>query len=129
LTNFRPVAPATSNLWNHPISILRSNCWSSLFGWQEISKTRVKSIASPRPFGHTSAMDQALDRITAIIRSLTSHLAQQPAIPCLDIADIRTGLLNGGRAYFGKGEAEGPDRAVKAADAALRDLKRVIREG
>jgi cell division GTPase FtsZ len=64
-----------------------------------------------------------------IIRSLTEHLAQQPALPALDIADLRSGLLDGGRGYFGQAEASGPDRALKAAAAALADLRRNIRQG
>lgn len=67
--------------------------------------------------------------IAAIIRSLTEPMAQQPAIPGLDIADLRTGLANGGRAAFGQAEATGPGRAELAAAAALIDLKRNRRAG
>jgi cell division GTPase FtsZ len=42
----------------------------------------------------------------------------------VDLADLRLILENGGEAVFGAGEAEGPNRAVRAAEAALTDLRR-----
>jgi hypothetical protein len=45
--------------------------------------------------------DPAHQFMTAIVRPLTEHLAQQPALPGLDVAD----LANGGRGYFGQAEA------------------------
>lgn len=73
--------------------------------------------------------DQPADPAYLFVRSLTEHLAQQPALPGLDIADLRTALANGGRGYFGQAEASGPNRAIKAAEAAMADLRRNIREG
>ena len=75
-----------------------------------------------------SRPDPAYLFITAIIRSLTQHLAQQPALPGLDVADLRTGLADGGRGYFGQAEASGPGRAIRAAEGAIADLKRNIRQ-
>lgn len=36
--------------------------------------------------------------------------------------------MDGGRAVFAQGEAEGPDRAIRAADAAIAELKRKLRQ-
>lgn len=71
--------------------------------------------------------DPALDLVTAIVRAMSQPLARQPAIPAVDTADYRSALLNGGRAYFGKGEAAGaPEdgRATRAAELALQALRR-----
>lgn len=67
--------------------------------------------------------------IEAVIRSLTQPLAQQPALVGLDVADLRTGLMSGPRAAFGQAEATGPDRAIVAAEGAIRDLKRNVKAG
>jgi hypothetical protein len=40
----------------------------------------------------------------------------------------RTVLLNAGIAVYGQGDAEGPARAVKAAERAIEDVNRVLRE-
>ena len=73
--------------------------------------------------------DPALILMAAIVRSLTEHLAQQPSLVGLDVADIRACLKDGGRAAFGQAEAEGQDRALHAANGAIRDLKRSVRAG
>jgi cell division GTPase FtsZ len=73
------------------------------------------------------ADDPAHTLITAIIKSLTEPLAQQPAIPALDPADLREALKCGGPVGFGQAEASGSDRAIRAAEGALRDLKRNLK--
>lgn len=45
--------------------------------------------------------DPAHPFIAAITGLLTKHLAQQPTLPGLGIADIRTDLADGGHGYFG----------------------------
>jgi cell division protein FtsZ len=72
--------------------------------------------------------DPALDLIASIVRAITEPFVQQPQLPALDFADMRTAFLDGGLAAFGQGEAEGEDRAIKAAERAIADLKRAIRE-
>ncbi|WP_428485435.1 hypothetical protein [Rhodopila sp.] len=67
-------------------------------------------------------------RRTRFSRPLSGHLAQQPAIPALDVAELRTGLEKGGAGLFGQAEATGPDRACMAA-AATVEVKRNIRQG
>ena len=57
------------------------------------------------------ADDPALERVMETVRTVLHR----------DGLDRAGG---GGVAGFGTGEASGPDRAVKAAVAALRDLKR-----
>ena len=79
------------------------------------------------PFDRLSS-DPALDLIATIVRAVSEPLAQQPRPPALDPADLRTVLLNGGRAAFGRGEAEGENRAAIAAEHAIADLKRFMRE-
>jgi cell division protein FtsZ len=41
----------------------------------------------------------------------------------LGFADIRSILKGGGKAYFGKAEATGEVRAIKAAEGAIRGIK------
>lgn len=73
--------------------------------------------------------DPALDRLAAAIRAITELLTTEPpSIPCVDIVDLRHVLFDAGRAVFGQGEASGPDRAIRAADAALDDIRRQLRE-
>lgn len=52
------------------------------------------------------------------VRSLTD-LMIAPGHVNLDFADIRTIMLNMGRAVMGTGEASGDDRAIRAAEAAM----------
>jgi hypothetical protein len=70
--------------------------------------------------------DPALDRITAAIRAITELVTGEPPIPCVDIVDLRHVLVDAGCAVFGQGEAEGPDRAIRAAYAAIADIRRQI---
>ena len=70
--------------------------------------------------------DPAHDRITAILAAITGLVTGEPTIPCVDIVDLRHVLVDTGRAVFGQGEAEGPDRAIRAADAALDDIRRQL---
>lgn len=71
--------------------------------------------------------DPAHDRIAAAIRAITDLVtAEPPPIPCVDIVDLRHVLFDAGSAVFGQGEAEGPDRAIRAADAALADIRRQL---
>ena len=75
--------------------------------------------------------DQSLDDVTEAVRTVTDLLTRVNLVG-IDFADVRTALHRdglagaggGGVARFGTGEASGPDRAVKAAEAALLDLKR-----
>ncbi|WP_458093423.1 cell division protein FtsZ [Roseomonas sp. WA12] len=48
-----------------------------------------------------------------------SDLMTNPGLVNLDFADIRTVMAEMGKAMMGTGEAEGEDRAVKAAEAAI----------
>jgi len=67
------------------------------------------------------------DDIAAVIRAITELVTDPPNLIGFDFADLRTAFIGGGRAVFAQGEAEGPDRARRAADAALADLKRQLR--
>jgi len=71
--------------------------------------------------------DLAQASVAAAIRAITELVTGEPTIPCVDIVDLRHVLVEAGRAVFGQGEAEGPDRARRAVDAALADLKRQLR--
>jgi cell division protein FtsZ len=68
--------------------------------------------------------DRAHDRVTAILAAITGLVTGPPNLIGFDVADLRDALIDGGRAVFGQGEADGPDRARRAADAAIADLKR-----
>jgi cell division GTPase FtsZ len=70
--------------------------------------------------------DPAHDRVTTILAAITELVTGEPTIPCVDIVDLRHVLVEAGRAVFGQGEAEGPDRAIRAADAALDDIRRQL---
>ena len=72
--------------------------------------------------------DPAHDRITAVIWAITALLIDEHTIPCVDLVDLRHVLVDAGCAVCGQGEAEGPGRAIRAADAALDDLRRQLRE-
>ena len=75
--------------------------------------------------------DPALDEIAAVIRATTSLVANEPNLVGFDFADLRMALKDGGPAVFGEGEAAGPagqDRAIRAAEAAIADLKRKLRQ-
>jgi cell division protein FtsZ len=68
--------------------------------------------------------DPAHDAIAATIRAITALVTGPPGLIGFDFADLRCALIEQGRAAFGQGEAEGPDRARRAVDAAFADLKR-----
>lgn len=74
------------------------------------------------------ANDPALDRMVAAVRAFTSMI-HRPGLVSSDYADIRAFILDPdglkGRAVHGECEASGPARALKAAEAALRDLRRI----
>ena len=71
--------------------------------------------------------DPALNEIAAVIRATTSLVTNEPNLIGFDFADLRAALIDGGRAVFGEGEASGPDRALKAAEAAIADIRRQLR--
>ena len=72
--------------------------------------------------------DPAHDAIAAAIRAITGQVTGPPNLIGFDFVDLRTAFIGGGLAVFGEGEAEGPDRAIRAADAAIDDLKRQLRQ-
>ena len=74
------------------------------------------------------AGDTALDELAAVIRATTTLVTNEPNLVGFDFADLSTALKDGGRAVFGQGEAAGPDRATRAAEAAIADLKRKLRQ-
>jgi cell division GTPase FtsZ len=67
----------------------------------------------------------AFDRMAAIIAAMTALVTGPPNLVGFDFADLRTGLIEGGYALFGQGEASGPDRTIRAADAAIADMHSV----
>lgn len=68
------------------------------------------------------------DRIVKAVRCYTGMMTQHGLVS-LDYADIRAFTLDcmRGRAAHGEGEASGEDRAMKAVERALEDLKRNMR--
>jgi cell division GTPase FtsZ len=64
-------------------------------------------------------------RTCLAIRTITDLLMIQGLI-CLDIVDVSSVMRDGGRAVVGIGEAAGEGRAIKAAEAAISDLKRQL---
>ena len=73
----------------------------------------------------TSDASDARQRTCLTIRSITDLLIIDGLI-CLDFADVSSVMLDGGRGVVGIGEAAGEGRAVKAAEAAILDLKRQL---
>ena len=70
--------------------------------------------------------DPAHDEIAAVIRAATSLVTNEPNLIGFDFADLREAFKDGGSAVFGEGEAAGPNRATRAAEAAIADLKRKL---
>ncbi len=64
------------------------------------------------------AFKMADDVLHAGVRGITD-LMIMPGLINLDFADIKTTMSQMGKAMMGTGEAEGPGRAVKAAEAAI----------
>jgi cell division protein FtsZ len=75
-----------------------------------------------------SRHDPARDRIAAVIRATTTLVTGPRTLPCFDFVDLGVFVKERGRAYFGEGEAEGPDRAIRAAEAAIDDIRRQLRQ-
>jgi cell division GTPase FtsZ len=70
----------------------------------------------------TSDASDARQRTCLTIRSVTDLLMIDGLI-CLDFADVSSVMLDGGRAVVGIGEAAGEGRAIRAAEAAILDVK------
>ena len=73
----------------------------------------------------TSDLGEAQQRTCLAIRSITDLLMIQGLI-CLDIVDVSSVMRDSGRGVVGIGEAAGEGRAIKAAEAAISDLKRQL---
>jgi cell division GTPase FtsZ len=73
----------------------------------------------------TSDQRDAQQRTCLAIRSITDLLMINGLI-CLDFADVSSVMRDGGTAVVGIGEAAGEGRAVRAAEAAISDLKRQL---
>src|SRR5687767_9839271 len=73
----------------------------------------------------TGDQRDAQQRTCLTIRSITDLLMIDGLI-CLDFADISSVMRAGGRGVVGIGEAAGEGRAIKAAEAAISDLKRQL---
>ena len=79
-------------------------------------KTRKAGTSDPR---------DAQQRTCLAIRSITDLLMIEGLI-CLDFADVSSVMRDGGRAVVGIGEAAGEGRAIRAAEAAILDVKRQL---
>jgi cell division GTPase FtsZ len=73
----------------------------------------------------TNDAGDAQQRTCLAIRSITDLLMIQGLI-CLDLADVSSIIRNGGIAVVGIGEAAGEGRAVRAAEAAILDVRRQL---
>src|SRR3954471_16366576 len=73
----------------------------------------------------TSDPSDAQQRSCLTIRSVTDMLMIDGLI-CLDFADVSSVMQDAGTAVVGIGEAAGEGRAIKAANAAISDLKRQL---
>jgi cell division protein FtsZ len=71
--------------------------------------------------------DSAHDRVADLIAAITTLVTGKPNLVGFDFADLRKGLIDGGRAVFGQGEASGPERTIRAADAAIAEIKEQLR--
>jgi hypothetical protein len=74
-----------------------------------------------------TAQSQPQDRITAVVAAITRLVTDPPNLIGIDIADFRAVFIDGGPALFGQGEASGPGRATRAAEAAMNDIRRQLR--
>lgn len=75
--------------------------------------------------------DPAFNEIVALIRATTSLVTNEPNVVGFDFVYLRDAFKDGGRAVFGEGENAGPSkegRATRAAEAAIADLKRKLRQ-
>ena len=66
------------------------------------------------------AFQMADSVLQAGVKGVTD-LIVRPGLVNLDFADIRTGMLEMGKAMMGTGEAEGEKRAIEAAEAAINN--------
>jgi cell division GTPase FtsZ len=73
----------------------------------------------------TNDLSAAQQRTCLAIRSITDLLMIDGLI-CLDIVDVSSVMRDSGRAVVGIGEAAGAGRAIRAAEAAIRDVKRQL---
>ena len=73
----------------------------------------------------TSNQRDAQQRTCLTVRSITDLLMIQGLI-CLDFADVSSVMQAGDTAVAGIGEAAGEGRAVRAAEAAILDVKRQL---
>jgi cell division GTPase FtsZ len=73
----------------------------------------------------TSDQRDAQQRTCLAIRSITDLLMIDGLI-CLDFADVGSVMRDSGRGVVGIGEAAGEGRAVRAAEAAILDVKRQL---
>lgn len=71
---------------------------------------------------------KAGNEIAAVVRAITTLVTAPPTIVGFDFVFLLEAFTGGGRAVFGEGEAEGPDRAIRAADAAITDIRRQLRK-
>ena len=74
-------------------------------------------VANPKTT-FAEAFQMADDVLYSGVRGVTD-LMVMPGLINLDFADIRTVMSEMGKAMMGTGEAEGEDRAIKAAEAAI----------
>ena len=81
----------------------------------------------PAGAGPEQTHDPAHDEIAAAIRAITALVTGPPNLIGFDVADLRTALIDGGHAVLAQGEADGPDRAIRAAEAAIAELKGKLR--
>jgi len=73
----------------------------------------------------TSDQRDAQQRTCLAIRSITDLLMIDGLI-CLDFADVSSVMQDSGRGVVGIGEAAGEGRAVRAAEAAILDVRRQL---